>query len=221
METKPDRYYITFLRHGESTGNAENRYQGQMDFPLSKRGEAQARALAARWKFEGFIFDRVVTSPLSRAARTAQIIAEELGAPVEQDPVWMERHNGRMAGLTHDEIMALNIPTPDFINIYFPQGETGESEWELYLRAGQAVNSILRKPPARYLVVSHGALLNQVMYTLMGIVPQANHAGARFRFDNTGFAVTTYDATAHTWRIYGLNDHAHTKEVNADEITDV
>lgn len=221
MNVKPDRYYITFLRHGESVGNAENRYQGQMDFPLSKLGEAQARALAARWKTEGFSFDQIVTSPLARAARTAQIIAEALTVPIELNPLWMERHNGRMAGLTHDEIIALDIPTPDFIHIYFPQGETGESEWDLYVRAGQAMQSLLRKPPARYLVVSHGAILNQVLYTVMGIAPQSNRAGARFHLDNTGFTVTTYSPDTHTWRIYGVNDHAHTKEVNLEETTDI
>jgi len=68
VEDKPV-YYITFLRHGESVGNLENRLQGLSDFPLSETGRAQARMLADRWKTEGVTFDTVISSPLSRASR--------------------------------------------------------------------------------------------------------------------------------------------------------
>ena len=43
---------IIFLRHGEFVGNAESRWQGQADFPLTDKGREQARALAARWQSE-------------------------------------------------------------------------------------------------------------------------------------------------------------------------
>jgi 2,3-bisphosphoglycerate-dependent phosphoglycerate mutase len=221
MQPNPNRYYVTFLRHGESTGNVEKRYQGQMDFPLSKVGEAQAHALAARWKNEGFTFDLIISSPLTRALRTAEIIAGELGSLIVKDPLWMERHNGRLAGLTQEEIRALMLQPPAFVNIYEPHAETGEAEWDLYLRAGRALQTLMLRPPAHYLVVSHGALLNQVMYVIMGIAPQSNYQGARFHFDNTGFAVTSYNPATHTWRIYGLNDHAHTKNINPNQVTDV
>lgn len=67
MENKPKLFFITLLRHGESVGNAESRWQGQADFPLTDRGREQARALAARWKRENAQFDHVISSPLSRA----------------------------------------------------------------------------------------------------------------------------------------------------------
>jgi len=40
-------YTFTFLRHGGSVGNAEERFQGQSDFPLTEAGRTQARSLAA------------------------------------------------------------------------------------------------------------------------------------------------------------------------------
>ena len=43
------RFYITLLRHGESVGNAEARFQGQSDFSLTELGREQSRALAAYW----------------------------------------------------------------------------------------------------------------------------------------------------------------------------
>ena len=68
--TETPIYHITFLRHGESTGNAENRLQGLSDFPLSDTGRDQARALGERWQAEGLTFDMAITSPLSRARET-------------------------------------------------------------------------------------------------------------------------------------------------------
>ena len=74
----PARYHFTLLRHGESVGNAEGKHQGQSDFPLTEKGEAQARALAERWLNEKKGFDLIISSPLSRAHGTAEILADAL-----------------------------------------------------------------------------------------------------------------------------------------------
>ena len=87
--------------------------------------------------------------------------------------------------------------------------DEGEGDWELYLRAGQALQGLLRRAPGKYLVVSHGGLLNQVMYAVVGITPQANFSGPRFRFKNTGFAHVIYHPNSHRWQIDALNDRAH------------
>lgn len=82
-------YRATFLRHGELVGNAEDRFQGHADFPLTKKGRAQAQALAGRWQAEGVAFDRCIASPLLRACQTAEIISEVLAIPLELDADWM------------------------------------------------------------------------------------------------------------------------------------
>jgi broad specificity phosphatase PhoE len=206
-EARPGYYVITLLRHGESVGNAESRWQGQSEYPLTARGQAQARALAERWKREDEKFDLIVASPLSRARQTAQIISEALSVPLEDDPLWMERNIGSLAGLTSPEVDA-KFPRPDFINPYDALGG-GEGDWELFLRGGQALYRLLRRPAGRYLVVSHGGLLNQVMYAVIGIAPHANNAGPRFRFGNTGFAKLIYYPHQHRWAIDKVNDRAH------------
>ena len=61
MENKTQPFYITVLRHGESVGNAESRWQGQADYPLTDTGRAQARKLAERWKREKMKFDFVIS----------------------------------------------------------------------------------------------------------------------------------------------------------------
>lgn len=203
-------YEITFLRHGESVGNANGYFQGQSDFPLNETGLAQANALAERWVDEGIVFDQVLSSPLSRARQTAEIIATSMMVPVELDDVWMERHNGKLTGLKFDDARK-KYPQPDFLNIFQPFAHTGEGDWQLYLRAGQALNNLFSRPPGRFLVVSHGGFLNQVMYSILGIAPQANYSGARFRFENTGFASFVYFPNEHRWQVNTINDHSHWK----------
>jgi 2,3-bisphosphoglycerate-dependent phosphoglycerate mutase len=206
----PIIYHITLLRHGESLGNFEGRHQGQADFPLTDRGREQSRALLERWKAEAKEFDLAISSPLARARETAEIIAGGLGVPLEFDPLWMERDNGLMAGLSPEEVRQ-TLPQPNFIHPYQPVGKTGESQWQLYLRAGNGVQSLFSHPQGKYLVVSHGGLLNMFFYAILGITPQPNFHGPRFRFNNSAFATVSYNPGSHRWYIVGVNDHLHVK----------
>jgi len=201
-------YRITLLRHGESSGNAQNLFQGHAEYDLTEKGLAQSKAVASRWLEEGMTFTRIISSPQSRARQTAQIIAEKLSLPLEFDSNWKEINNGILAGITLDEVDKRN-PFPEIMTPYEPIGETGESQWDLYLRAGQVVQELIRRPTGNYLVVSHGGFLNRVLYAMLGIVPQANFAGARFRFRNTSFTVVYYDPRQHIWLFDRFNDRAH------------
>lgn len=207
------KYQITFLRHAESVGNAEGYFQGQDDFPLTERGRAQAQALAARWLEEGRVFDYVIASPLSRTRETAETVLAALGMDltIEFDSIWMERHNGVVTGMKHEEGHRRH-PQPIFRNPYTDFAESGEGDWELFLRAGQALKQTLSREAGRYLIVSHGGLLNQMMKAIIGVAPQANYQGPQFRFGNTAFASVTYFADAHRWYIEGLNDQNHWRE---------
>ena len=206
----PTIYHLTLLRHGESQGNFEGRHQGQADFPLTDLGREQAKTLLARWKSEGKEFDLVISSPLARARETAEIIATGLNASLEFDPLWMERDNGLMAGLSPEEVRQ-TLPVPAFIHPYQPVGQTGESQWQLFLRAGNALQSLFSHPPGKYLIVSHGGLLNMFFYAVLGIAPQPNFHGPRFRFNNSAFATLSYNPASHHWYILGVNDHLHYK----------
>jgi len=213
MENKSQPFHITLLRHGESVGNAESRWQGQADFPLNDTGRAQVNALARRWKKEDVKFDLLISSPLMRAKETAEIIAALLNLKIEFDPLWLERDNGDFAGLTANEVRQ-NFQKTSFSTPYDSVGGDGEGDWELFLRGGQALHNLLKREPARYLIVSHGGVLNQVMHAIVGVAPQANNAGSRFRFNNTAFAQLMYYPHQHRWAIDRLNDHAHWKDAD-------
>lgn len=207
-EENQDRFEFVFLRHGESVGNAEGYFQGQHDFPLTELGEEQAQKLAERWLAENVTFDKIITSPLLRASRTADIINNALKIPLESDPVWKERHNGMLAGVKHEDADE-RYSQPKFMTLYNLIGGTGESQWMLFLRAAQAVQYLLQRKPGRYLIVSHGGLLNCVMRVIFGIKEEANRQGIHFGFSNTAFVEAHYSPHDNDWQIIALNDHAH------------
>lgn len=201
-------FEFIFLRHGESVGNSEGFYQGQHDFPLTEAGEQQVQILAERWLAKEVSFDKIISSPLLRAKQTAEIIQEALNIPLETDPIWMERHNGMLAGVKRDEAEEF-FPGKEFMSLYDPIGGTGESEWILFLRGAQAVQSLLRRDFGRYLIVSHGGLLNRVMHAILGIKLEPNLQGIRFGFWNTAFVEAHYTPDEHHWHIVTINDQAH------------
>ncbi len=207
----PSRHFVTFLRHGESVGNVENRFQGQADFALTETGLQQAKALAERWLAERVVFDRCITSPLLRAHQTAESICQVLNAPLEELDLWKELNNGLLAGLKDEEADQV-APRPKFLTPYTRWGVTGESRWEVYLRAGRAVQDLIDRPAGRYLVVSHGGILNMAMYAMLGIPPQADYTGPRFMFHNTTFATLVYEPEHHNWRLLHFDDRGHWKE---------
>ena len=89
------------MRHGQSEWNAQGRWQGQADPPLTELGREQARLAAHRLED----IDAVVASDLQRAAQTASIVAAHLQLPVAHtDHRLRERHAGPWQGLTHADI---------------------------------------------------------------------------------------------------------------------
>ena len=213
MNNKPV-YQFVFLRHGESLGNAQSRWQGQSDYPLTENGRAQARALTERWKSEAVRFDRVISSPLGRAKETAEIISSNLNLNLEFDEIWFERAIGEMEGLTADEVR--KKPRPPYTTPYDSIGGDGEGDWALYLRAGQALHGLLKRPAGNYLIVSHGGLLNQLMNAITGVAPHVDPSGVRFRFENTAFARVYYFPHQHRWAIDTVNDRAHLKSLKQE-----
>ena len=92
---------ILLVRHGQSTWNADGRWQGTEDPPLSTLGVRQARIAADVLG----TFDVIATSPLQRALTTATTIAEASGTgPVLVEADLAERHAGGFQGLTRAEI---------------------------------------------------------------------------------------------------------------------
>jgi broad specificity phosphatase PhoE len=86
---------LLLVRHCEATGNADGLLLGRTDSPLTDRGEQQAKGLRRLIDREGAVA-RVISSPLVRAMRTAEIL--DLGPPIEVDERWTEVDYGRFEG---------------------------------------------------------------------------------------------------------------------------
>lgn len=97
---------LLILRHGQSEWNAQGKWQGQADPPLTKVGEKQAKAAAQKLLSVCKSFDKIASSDLRRARRTAEIIAQVNGGDVSVHKEFRERHAGVWQGLTRSEIEA-------------------------------------------------------------------------------------------------------------------
>jgi broad specificity phosphatase PhoE len=203
------KHCLTFLRHGESEGNLKVILQGQTNSPLTERGRQQARQVAERWQAAGVQFDVIITSPLERTRETAEIVAGVLGFAQEPclDPVWIERSFGDLEGKTLAEIGQIEPPV-DYNQVFEPVGGSGESQTDLYIRATQGLQGILRRPPGRYLIVSHGALLARLAYALLGITPQGRYNNPMFALGNCAYINASYNSQLRQFVIYGFNNPA-------------
>lgn len=96
---------LVLVRHGESEWNKLNLFTGWRDVDLTERGVEEARRAGRLLKDAGLRFDYAFSSLLTRAARTLDIILEELGEDVEitRDKALNERDYGDLTGLNKDE----------------------------------------------------------------------------------------------------------------------
>jgi 2,3-bisphosphoglycerate-dependent phosphoglycerate mutase len=194
---------VTFLRHGRSRADDENVHEGRYDSPLTAAGEEQLRRRAEGWRAEGRTFDHIVSSPLVRARRSAEIIAAAVGGTPEVDDDWAEIDNGGMPGLTFEEADR-RYPPKAFETPWDPLGG-GECGWDLTARAARALGRVVRGGHERVLVVAHGGVLNHTMRIVVGVPPRAGKTGVSFAFGDAGYAVAEYDPEWHHWYLVELS----------------
>jgi broad specificity phosphatase PhoE len=145
-----------FLRHGETDWNAQGLSQGRTDIPLNAVGIAQAERAARTLRESGIA--TIVSSPLIRARRTAEIVAEAMGLPVATDDDLAEVNFGEQEGQ----------PMSDWYDDWIAGGYTpagGEPFAALLARGVAAVNRAVAKP-GPVLVVAHGALFRALRLAL-------------------------------------------------------
>jgi 2,3-bisphosphoglycerate-dependent phosphoglycerate mutase len=208
---------LTLLRHGRSKADDENVHEGRYDSPLTEVGKSQAHLLAARWRREEVWFDKIVSSPLRRAAETATIIGAALRMKPEMHDDLMERDNGTVAGMSLEEVDRL-YPESEPVSPYAPWFGSGESEAEFHRRAGSVLEWLVRLELQSVLVVAHGGILNAVLRNAVG-APLPTSGGPYFRFGDTAFAQIEFDAQRHQWSVMRINDTRHVE--HGTQISDV
>ncbi|MFM1785776.1 MAG: hypothetical protein RLZZ108_800 [Actinomycetota bacterium] len=144
---------IALLRHGQTDWNIDFRLQGTSDIPLNETGLAQARAAAEAISGP---WDVIVSSPLDRAVKTAQIVAERQGlGDLQIDALLLERSFGEAEGMLYTEWRE------KFSDSKVPGGESIE---ELEARCHRLLEHLATKYRGqRVLTVSHGALIRKLL----------------------------------------------------------
>jgi probable phosphoglycerate mutase len=135
--------------------SVQKRYAGRSDVPLTETGVLQAAAAAKRLASAGI--GVIVTSPLLRATRTAQEVAEVTGAPVVTDEGFRETDFGAWEGLTFAEVRQrwpAEVTTWLADPAVAPPG--GESLAEVSARVTEALHRVLgSREQQTILIVSH------------------------------------------------------------------
>ena len=149
---------IVLIRHGETAWNRELRLQGRTDIPLSPEGITQMKQAGELLKALPFSIDKVVSSPLTRARQTAEILSEALGLPTDNiaiEPLFIERNFGAGEGMRYEEAQT-RYPDDNF-----PGMETVD---ELCARAEAAITHCAQTYPGQnILVTAHGAMIRGVL----------------------------------------------------------
>lgn len=151
---------LALVRHGQTDWNAQRRLQGSTDIPLNDVGRGQARDAVS--VLSGYEWDAIVSSPLSRAAETANLIAAGLGLGVDRRvPDLAERSFGPAEGMQDGpELDALRIPGG------FRGAESEDEAGSRGLAALEALAEEFRG--GRVLVVAHGTLLRLSLSRAVG-----------------------------------------------------
>jgi len=148
---------IYLIRHGETDWNRQGRFQGREDIPLNENGIEQAKKCGQA--LQGEHFAAIITSPLVRAKKTAEIIADCVGAKkiIEEERI-IERDFSKVSGMTPKEREA-----------FYTSGQEDDKEpWEDLCK--RMMLSITKYATLFYneniLMISHGASINSVLSVL-------------------------------------------------------
>lgn len=97
---------LLIARHGQTNWNLAGRWQSTSDIALNAQGRNQAAQLAVLLKEAGYAPRRLISSPLSRARETAQILGEEVACSVETESALTELDLGDFEGQLESDLRA-------------------------------------------------------------------------------------------------------------------
>ena len=197
---------LILVRHGQTEWNRVERFRGRADVPLNETGLAQAEAtgrrIAAEWQPAA-----VYSSPLSRAFKTAEAIANHFDLPVQTHPGLTDMDYGEWQGLTPEEVKER---WPEQHDAWFhapqlariPGGETLDN---LRTRGLAAVNELSVKHHGQVIVLVGHTVINRII--LLAVLRLGNDRFWRLRQDTC--AINVFDADNGDFTVGSLNDTCH------------
>ena len=184
---------IYIVRHCETEGNTKKVFQGHCDLPITKLGEAQLRALSKR--FDKIHLDKIYSSPLLRAYKTAEALKGNKDTEIICYDELIELNGGVLESKTYEEIYST---FPDFKdmwlnNTYDFAPENGETMRDGYCRIWNAILNIAQENAGKTIAVAtHGGMIRCLLTRLLeGSVekmPNVSWAG------NTSVSLVEFDS---------------------------
>jgi len=156
---------IILIRHGQSEGDILEVHEGRADLELTDEGTRQARKMAL-WLKDYEQVDKIVSSPLKRALKTATMIKELCGCTLEIDDALMEWDNGLLAGVKRDEAMR-KFPLPEGGRKPHDTLYETESMIDFRTRAELFISKLKETHYERICLVSHGGMINMLLRSLL------------------------------------------------------
>ena len=159
---------LFLIRHGETTGDVEDRYGGSYDDDLTVQGRQQAEELADKLAGEGI--QKIFCSPLARAKQTAEFVQTKTGAEVvELHDVRERNHYGVLSGMTKAEAMR---DYPELVELVADKHSTvqgGESYQEFGSRVESAFAQVRSSNHDTIAVLTHGGVLRYIFRDILGL----------------------------------------------------
>ncbi|AQA22395.1 histidine phosphatase super family protein [Rhodococcus sp. MTM3W5.2] len=175
---------IALVRHGATEWALNGRHTGSTDIPLTAAGEEQARDAGRRIAQLGLRDPLVLTSPRSRATRTAELAG--LGTATAWDAL-AEWDYGRYEGLTTPEIRE-SVPGWTVWSHPCPGGESAES---VAARADMVLSTALSQLEERDVILVGHAHFSRALLARWAELPVTE--GRRFAMDPAAISVLGFD----------------------------
>lgn len=205
------RFYL--IRHGETEWNSRGIYQGLTDIPLSEEGEKQALCLGKRFENTSIKLDAVYSSPLQRAIKTAESIANAKGLSVVPEQHFKEINFGEWEGHNVKQLTEkYGKSYTDFYERPFSHTFPGEGSFTLVKeRSVEGFYQLLEKHKGQSVaIVSHGGVLRVLIMALMDMDETFYK---KMWLSNT--SITTIDVSENGKMVLlTLNDFAHLETMN-------
>jgi broad specificity phosphatase PhoE len=198
---------LVLVRHGVTDWNREGRFQGHLDPPLGEDGRREAALLADRLGSDALLRpERIVSSPLQRAAQTAAAIGDTIGSAVETDERLIEIGQGEWEGRTHAELELVDAERyrawRNAAGIRQPPG--GETIESALARVSDLIDSLGEDDGGTICLVSHGGTLRVLARVLLDLADDRSWA---LDVDNASIGVAARAGSR--WRLDRWNDTRH------------
>lgn len=152
---------LLFIRHGESTDDIDDQYGGWADFDLTDKGKRQLAESAKEIKKLGLKFERIVHSPLKRAAQSAKILAEEFNLEL-QESIWLKERNkyGLLSGITKEKATK---DFPELVQMLEDGYVHGAEPVDMFEERVSTAYDKICSNQQQVIIVTHGGFLNSLV----------------------------------------------------------